>query len=393
MKSKGVWVSLADICINRGEYGIAASAVDYDPKLISYLRISDIRDDGSLDLASRKSVADPKAEKYMLLPNDIVFARTGNSTGRNYFYDPRDGKFAYAGFLIKFSIDPKLVNPRYIKYYCQSSTYWNWVASFNSGSTRGNINAKTYSFMPIFLPSRCEQDCIVKICDSISDKIRVNNRINDYLAELGKMIWAQTAKQAAKTVKIAEVAADIVTGKTPSTKKPDNYGEEYPFITIPDIHSAVWLCSTERCLSEVGNSSQPKKLVQRGSVLVSCIATVGLVGIVQKPSHFNQQINAVIPANEGDEFYLYYAMHSIKQELLGIGATGSATLNVNKGAFSNIEIPWPERSAMDTYVRTVEPLFKAIEANTLESLRLQELRDTLLPKLMSGEIDVSKVEI
>lgn len=207
------------------------------------------------------------------------------------------------------------------------------------------------------------------------------------------MIWAQTAKQAAKTVKIAEVAADIVTGKTPSTKKPDNYGEEYPFITIPDMHSAVWLCSTERCLSEVGNSSQPKKLVQRGSVLVSCIATVGLVGIVQKPSHFNQQINAVIPANEGDEFYLYYAMHSIKQELLGIGATGSATLNVNKGAFSNIEIPWPERSAMDTYVRTVEPLFKAIEANTLESLRLQELRDTLLSKLMSGEIDVSKVEI
>lgn len=207
------------------------------------------------------------------------------------------------------------------------------------------------------------------------------------------MIWAQTAKQAAKTVKIAEVAADIVTGKTPSTKKPDNYGEEYPFITIPDMHSAVWLCSTERCLSEVGNSSQPKKLVQRGSVLVSCIATVGLVGIVQKPSHFNQQINAVIPANEGDEFYLYYAMHSIKQELLGIGATGSATLNVNKGAFSNIEIPWLERSAMDAYVRTVEPLFKAIEANTSESLRLQELRDTLLPKLMSGEIDVSKVEI
>lgn len=79
MKSNGIWVSLADICINRGEYGIAASAVDYDPKLISYLRISDIRDDGSLDLTSRKSVADPKAENYMLLPNDIVFARTGNT--------------------------------------------------------------------------------------------------------------------------------------------------------------------------------------------------------------------------------------------------------------------------------------------------------------------------
>ena len=260
-------------------------------------------------------------------------------------------------------------------------------------TTLSIINKSQFKRTSIPWPNQRLRQRISDILNRFDDMIELNLRTNDYLAELGKMIWAQTAKQAAKTVKIAEVAADIVTGKTPSTKKPDNYGEEYPFITIPDMHSAVWLCSTERCLSEVGNSSQPKKLVQRGSVLVSCIATVGLVGIVQKPSHFNQQINAVIPANEGDEFYLYYAMHSIKQELLGIGATGSATLNVNKGAFSNIEIPWPERSAMDTYVRTVEPLFKAIEANTLESLRLQELRDTLLPKLMSGEIDVSKVEI
>lgn len=260
-------------------------------------------------------------------------------------------------------------------------------------TTLSIINKSQFKRTSIPWPNQRLRQRISDILNRFDDMIELNLRTNDYLAELGKMIWAQTAKQAAKTVKIAEVAADIVTGKTPSTKKPDNYGEEYPFITIPDMHSAVWLCSTERCLSEVGNSSQPKKLVQRGSILVSCIATVGLVGIVQKPSHFNQQTNAVIPANEGDEFYLYYAMHSIKQELLGIGATGSATLNVNKGAFSNIEIPWPERSAMDTYVRTVEPLFKAIEANTLESLRLQELRDTLLPKLMSGEIDVSKVEI
>ena len=284
-------------------------------------------------------------------------------------------------------------NSEYLYWLLSTDSFFNYMMATSKGTKMPRGDKK--AIMKYIVPDHSdkEQRQIASFLNPLQNKIALNNRINDYLAELGKMIWAQTAKQAAKTVKIAEVAADIVTGKTPSTKKPDNYGEEYPFITIPDMHSAVWLCSTERCLSEVGNSSQPKKLVQRGSVLVSCIATVGLVGIVQKPSHFNQQINAVIPANEDDEFYLYYAMHSIKQELLGIGATGSATLNVNKGAFSNIEIPWPERSAMDTYVRTVEPLFKAIEANTLESLRLQELRDTLLPKLMSGEIDVSKVEI
>ena len=174
--------TLGDLSINGGNYGIGASAVDYSPELPAYLRITDIRDDGTLDLSGRKSVADPKASEYMLQENDIVFARTGNSTGRNYFYDPRDGQFAYAGFLIKFSLDPDKVNPRYIKYFAQSKPYWDWVASFNTGSTRGNINAKTYGSMPISLPPRYVQDGIVEFADSISDNIRVNQQTNDYLA-------------------------------------------------------------------------------------------------------------------------------------------------------------------------------------------------------------------
>lgn len=174
--------TLGELSIGGGSYGIGASAVEYSANLPAYLRITDIRDDGTLDLSGRKSVADPKASDYMLHNHDIVFARTGNSTGRNYYYEPRDGEFAYAGFLIKFSLDPERVNPRYIKYYAQSKPYWDWVASFNSGSTRGNINAKTYESMPIDLPSRATQDGIVAFCDSLSDKIRVNQQTNDYLA-------------------------------------------------------------------------------------------------------------------------------------------------------------------------------------------------------------------
>ena len=173
--------TLGDLCIGKGSYGIGASAIDYSIDLPAYLRITDIRDDGTLDLSTRKSVADPKASFYMLEENDIVFARTGSSTGRNYFYDPRDGKFAYAGFLIKFSIDPDRVNPRYIKYYAQSKLYWDWIASFNSGSTRGNINAKTYEALPIMLPTRNTQNIIVSFLDSLSEKIRINRKINDYL--------------------------------------------------------------------------------------------------------------------------------------------------------------------------------------------------------------------
>lgn len=176
------WTTLGELCIGSGEYGIAASAVDFDESLIPYLRISDINDDGTLKTAGRKSVDDPSAERYLLKDGDIVFARTGNSTGRNYFYDSRDGVLAFAGFLIRFSIDPRRANPRYIKYYAQSKLYWDWVNSFSTGSTRGNLNAKTYSSMPIVLPNRDVQDAIVALCDSISEKIRINNLINGYLA-------------------------------------------------------------------------------------------------------------------------------------------------------------------------------------------------------------------
>ena len=174
--------TLGELSIGKGKYGIAAPAVEYDPRLITYLRITDISDDGTLNQGGRKSVNDPSAGDYLLRDGDIVFARTGKSTGRNYYYDSRDGEFAFAGFLIRFSLDSSKVNPRFVKYYAQSKSYWDWVNSFNTGSTRGNLNAKTYSQMPIPLPDRSAQDAIVAICDTISDKIRVNTQLNGYLA-------------------------------------------------------------------------------------------------------------------------------------------------------------------------------------------------------------------
>lgn len=176
-------VSLSSITKGgKGKYGIAASAVELNECLPMYLRITDISDDGTLSTNGRVSVADDNANQYMLEPDDIVFARTGASVGRNYLYDPRDGEFAFAGFLIKFAVDNARINPRWVKYFCQSQQYSDWVQSFNAGSTRGNINAKTYEAMPIPAPNRDYQDKAVTLLDSIEEKRRINSRLNDYLA-------------------------------------------------------------------------------------------------------------------------------------------------------------------------------------------------------------------
>lgn len=178
MRMEFIKVTLGEISIGKGQYGIGASAVDYSDDLYTYLRITDINDDGTLKYVDLKSVNDDKASQYILQPNDIVFARTGNSTGRNYFYDGSDGVLVYAGFLIKFSLNPSKVNPRYVKYYCLSEEYKGWVQGHSTGSTRGNINAQTYASMEINLPPREQQDKLVSFFDSIEEKRKVNERIN-----------------------------------------------------------------------------------------------------------------------------------------------------------------------------------------------------------------------
>ena len=181
--------TLDEISKGKGSYGIAASAVPFDSSLYTYLRITDINDDGSLNKLGLTSVDEDNAGNYLLKPNDIVFARTGNSTGRAYFYDGSDGELVYAGFLIKFSLDESKVNPRIMKYYTHSKPYYDWVRSFDTGGTRGNINAKTYGNMPITLPSRSTQDRIVEILKSLDDKIEVNRRINDNLEQQAQALF------------------------------------------------------------------------------------------------------------------------------------------------------------------------------------------------------------
>ena len=200
----------------KGSYGIAASAVPYSDELYTYLRITDIKDDGNLDKSNLMSVADKKAYNYTLKKNDIVFARTGASTGRNYFYDETDGELVYAGFLIKFSLDVKKINPKFVKYYCQSRTYKDWVHSFNTGSTRGNINAKTYGTLPIPVFPRNYQNKVVSILDSIDLKIKNNIDINNNLEQQAESLYKEyfsPVNSEMQNIKTLDMFCNIFTGK------------------------------------------------------------------------------------------------------------------------------------------------------------------------------------
>ena len=376
----------------RGYYGIAASAVPFSSCLYTYLRITDINDDGTLNATDLKSVADDDAMHYLLKPNDIVFARTGASTGRNYFYDGTDGELVYAGFLIKFSIDPQKVNPRFVKYYCQSKTYYNWIESFNTGSTRGNINAQTLASMPIYLPEREYQDRVVSILDSIERKKRENSLINDNLEQQAQ---AMVSEYAERTL-YSSVFSDIMNFDNGFAFQSSTYlpSGKYKIITIKNVQDGYIDSTGSAFIDSLPQRMKDNCILNIGDVLLSLTGNVGRVGIVcEENLLLNQRVAKIVPIDNKLLPFLYFVFRQsgIKTKLETI-AKGTAQLNLSPIETLKLTIPYEERSAVQLS-QQLEPLYRKIINNNQESYSFALLRDTLLPKLMSGEIDVSAVQL
>ncbi|SFG73117.1 restriction endonuclease subunit S [Oribacterium sp. WCC10] len=181
---------------------------------------------------------------------------------------------------------------------------------------------------------------------------------------------------------------EIVTGKTPSTSKEQYYGGDIPFVKIPDMHGCVYPIATESTLTKEGADTQKNKFIPKNGIMVSCIATVGLVNIAVEPCQTNQQINSIILSNEDDVYYVYSTMRRLKTMLDGVGSNGATMTNVNKTKFGNIKIFYPDEQLRKAYYVFCKPIFEKIFALSMSNNKLAGVRDRLLPKLMNGEIEV-----
>lgn len=188
--------------------------------------------------------------------------------------------------------------------------------------------------------------------------------------------------------KRVEEFGEVITGKTPSTSKTEYYGGNIPFVTIPDMHGNVFPLVTEKTLTKVGADTQKNKYLPANTVIVSCIATVGLVNIAIEPCQTNQQINSVILHDDNNLYFFYESMKRIKALLDGVGSNGATMTNVNKTKFSNIKVLYPTEDLVMKYNEFCKPIFAQILASSKAMLTSKQARDRLLPKLMRGEIEV-----
>ena len=395
--------TLEELSIGKGTYGIAASAVPYDSQKPTYLRITDINDDGTINQAGLMSVDAPNASEFLLKANDLVFARTGNSTGRTYFYEGTESPLVYAGFLIKFSIDEKKVNPRILKYYTHSQTYYNWIKSFDTGGTRGNINAKTYGSMPVCLPvSRKTQDKIVELLSSFDRKIELNRRINDNLEQQAQALfkaWFVEFEPFGGTMpsnwEICEAQKyfNINIGKTPPRNEMRWFSQkstDCKWASISDLGKCgLFINDTSEYLTKDAVETFNIIVVPKGTILLSFKLTLGRVSITTCPLTTNEAIARFLINHDYEREYLYLLLKQF--DYTSLGNTSSIATAVNSKIIRSMPIMMPTVDVLQRFHHIVSPIFTRMRFLSDEIMQLTDTRNTVLPQLMSGGLKINNL--
>ncbi len=292
---------------------------------------------------------------------------------------------------------------RFLYYVLADDAFFDYSTATSKGTKmpRGDKAAIMQYEVPYF--DLKTQKKIARLLTDIDYKITLNNNINKNLEQQAQTIFKSWFVDFDPfggnrpidwiTGIVDDLGAEIICGKTPSTKKKEYYGGNTPFITIPDMHGCVYNVSTERYLSAAGVASQPKKTLPHNTVCVSCIGTAGLVTLVSEKSQSNQQINSIVPKEGISAYYIYLLMQTLSETINKLGQSGSTIVNLNKTQFGKIPVTIPSEQVLCNFDALCKPLFEMILSNQKENIKLANLRDTLLPKLMSGELDVSDIDL
>ncbi|MDD7765735.1 restriction endonuclease subunit S, partial [Anaerococcus vaginalis] len=185
---------------------------------------------------------------------------------------------------------------------------------------------------------------------------------------------------------IKDLNIDIITGKTPPRSEESYFNGEIPFLTISDLRKSLFASESEQTLSKSGADFQKSKYIPRGSLCVSCIASLGEIAFTTKISQTNQQINTIVFKEATCKEFIYLSLRDIFKNLTV--KTGNTFKNMNKDEFSKLILLYPDSITLEKFHNLASPIFKKIENNCIENTKLIKLRDFLLPLLMNGQATI-----
>ena len=351
----------------------------------------------------------------------VVIGRSGASAGRVHFtevdYWPHNTCLYVTDFLGN--------NPRFAYYLLQTLD----LAAFNSGSAQPSLNRNFLYSIPLKIPRPVEQYGIVDVLKSLDDRITLLRETNATLEAIAQALFkswfvdfdpvrakmegrtpegmdeatAALFPDGFETSELGEVprgwrqqtfrdTIQIIGGGTPKTSNPDFWGGDIPWFSVVDAprSSDVFVIDTEKYITDAGLHGSSTKLLPVGTTIISARGTVGKLALTGRAMAMNQSCYG-LRGKAGDTYFTYFSATRLVQQLQQ-RAHGSVFDTITQETFAGIHVAYPQPPVIEAFDVAVSPLMARIRENLFQAQTLSTLRDTLLPRLISGQLRLPEAQ-
>lgn len=288
----------------------------------------------------------------------------------------------------------ELCNTRYLCYLLNSMD----LSGYVTGSAQPKLSQANLNAVTLFLPPIAVQEQIVECLHLFDKKIAVNQKINDNLEQQAQALFQELFIENADPEWSEGTISDlgtVVGGSTPSKSKPEYYTEHgIAWITPKDlsVNKSKFITHGENDITELGLKNSSASIMPEGTVLFSSRAPIGYIAIAAGEVTTNQGFKSVIPRPAIGTPFVYYFLKNALPTIEGM-ASGSTFKEVSGSTMKIVPAFIPDDETLARFTEFCSPIFEQQQMLERQNQSLAALRDSLLPKLMSGEIDVSDVSI
>ncbi len=351
-------------------------------------------------------------KRFTVYPGDILISCSG-TIGEVSIIKEEDLKGIISQALLLLRPKKEVVTPEFLLYFFRTPQGHNSITSRSSGSVQVNIARRdVIEQIPLYLPHRKMQNRIVSILKSLDDKIEVNRRINENLEQQAQALFKSWFVDFEPFRDQPFVESEL--GMIPKEWRVGTIGELcslvsgfafqsctyvdkglYRLVTIKNVQDGYLNSDGAVCLNEVPSRMPIHCLLKIGDILLSLTGNVGRCCFVnEKRLLLNQRVAKIIPNKDSFWGYIYtfFRNEDIKTLLMSI-AKGTAQANLSPVETLKLTTIVPTNEVIEKFSKIVNSLYEEFIKNTIESRRLAQLRDTLLPRLMSGKIKVGDVTL
>lgn len=324
-----------------------------------------------------------KLRKSSLAPGDVVIVRTGKPGAAAVV--PASLPVANCADLVIVRPGPE-IDARFLAYYINSAAR-GYVSAHLVGGVQQHFNVASAKKLKLRLPPMAEQRRIAGVLASLDRKVEQNAKVSRGITEIVQLSYRKLIGGVEK-IRFPEFF-EVISGGTPKTSVAEYWGGEVPWFSAIDAPAANthFVVDTDRTITQHGLEQSAATLVPEETTLLTARGTVGKVAVAGVPLAFNQSCYGIQPRDQRSSYFTYFTVGSLVDELR-LRSHGSVFETITRATLNDLTIPKPQDAALVRFEELASPLMLQIRAGLLVNRRLDGIRDTLLPKLVSGRLRV-----